>query len=117
MHIPAQRESTRLRRYPTYKPAGIDWVGEIPAHWDVRRLRNIVDMRVSNVDKHIKDGELPVRLCNYVDVYKNERITDDTPFMQARFRLLVGFKGAMMRAWACMMGKGKALTVSIGWSP
>lgn len=52
-------------------------------------------MRVSNVDKHIKDGELPVRLCNYVDVYKNDCITESVPFMKAtanadeidRFRL------------------------------
>ena len=52
-------------------------------------------MRVSNVDKHIREGEFPVRLCNYVDVYKNDRITQTIPFMNAtasrdeieRFRL------------------------------
>ena len=33
------------------------------------------EMRVSHVDKHTKDGEIPVRPCNYVDVYKNNRIT------------------------------------------
>ena len=85
----------RYEPYPEYKPSGIVWLGDVPAHWEVRRLRNAVDMRVSNVDKHIKDGEMPVRLCNYVDVYKNERITDGIPFMQAtatasevgRFRL------------------------------
>ena len=52
-------------------------------------------MRVSNVDKHTKEGEYPVRLCNYVDVYKNDRIFASMPFMQAtatkeeieRFRL------------------------------
>ena len=52
-------------------------------------------MRVSNVDKHTKEGELPVRLCNYVDVYKNDRITQQITFMPAtaspdeieRFRL------------------------------
>ena len=40
-------------------------------------------MRVSNVDKHTKEDELAVRLCNYVDVYKNDRITKQLPFMQA----------------------------------
>ena len=55
-------------------------------------------MRVSNVDKHTKEGEIPVRLCNYVDVYKNDRITLAMPFMAAtasrdeieRFRLESG---------------------------
>lgn len=40
-------------------------------------------MRVSNVDKHTKAGEAPVRLCNYVDVYKNERIRESMHFMAA----------------------------------
>ena len=90
--------STDLQPYPAYKPSGIDWLGDVPAHWDVRRLKSVVDMRVSNVDKHVKDGELPVRLCNYVDVYQSERITEDVPFMRAtataseiaRFRLHLG---------------------------
>jgi type I restriction enzyme S subunit len=40
-------------------------------------------MLVSNVDKLTKDGEVPVLLCNYVDVYKNERIRTRLPFMRA----------------------------------
>ena len=40
-------------------------------------------MRVSNVDKHTAHDELPVRLCNYVDVYHNEHITSEIPFMNA----------------------------------
>jgi len=63
------------------KPSGVEWLVDIPAHWAVRRLRNVCTMKVSNVDKHHKDDELPVRLCNYVDVYKNDRIHPDLKFM------------------------------------
>ena len=28
--------------YPTYKPSNVDWLGDVPAHWEVRRLRNIL---------------------------------------------------------------------------
>ena len=28
--------------YPAYKPSGVEWLGDVPAHWDVRRLRNIL---------------------------------------------------------------------------
>ncbi|MFH1672850.1 MAG: restriction endonuclease subunit S [Pseudomonadota bacterium] len=66
-----------------FKPYGVEWLGESPEHWEERRLRNIVELRVSNVDKHSKDGEIPVRLCNYTDVYKNSVITTDMPFMAA----------------------------------
>ena len=89
---------TALQPYPAYKDSGIDWLGEVPDHWDVRRVATVADMRVSNVDKHIKEEEHPVRLCNYADVYHNERISSDVPFMAGtaerrelrRFRLAVG---------------------------
>ena len=69
--------------YPAYKPSAVPWLGDMPAHWQVRRLGTIADMRVSNVDKHAREDEFPVRLCNYVDVYKNDRITPIMPFMTA----------------------------------
>lgn len=80
------------------KPSGVEWLGDVPEHWGVRRLRNIAEMRVSNVDKLTSDVEHLVRLCNYVDVYKNDRITDQISFMLAtatsdeieRFRLKIG---------------------------
>ena len=27
--------------YPAYKPSGVEWLGDIPAHWDVKRLKHI----------------------------------------------------------------------------
>ena len=84
--------------YRAYKDSGVEWLGDVPHHWQVRRLATMADMRVSNVDKHVKEGEHPVRLCNYVDVYHNERISSDVPFMVGtaewrelrRFRLAIG---------------------------
>ena len=28
-------------RYPKYKPSGVEWLGDVPAHWEVKRLRQI----------------------------------------------------------------------------
>ena len=89
---------TNLRAYLDHKPSGLARLGEVPEHWGVRRLRAVADMRVSNVDKHTREGEFSVRLCNYVDVYKNDSITEAMPFMNAtasrdeieRFRLEPG---------------------------
>lgn len=87
-----------LKPYSAYKDSGSKWLGSVPQHWSVQRQRNVVEMRVSSVDKHSKEGEYPVRLCNYVDVYKNDRITERLSFMNAtatkeeleRFKLEVG---------------------------
>jgi type I restriction enzyme S subunit len=65
------------------KPSGVEWIGDIPAHWEARRLRTLAAVRASGVDKNTNEDEVPVMLCNYVDVYKNERITAAIDFMKA----------------------------------
>lgn len=70
-------------RYPVYRPSEVEWLGEVPHHWKVLRLKHACEVFPSNVDKHARDDEPPVRLCNYTDVYYNERITADMPFMEA----------------------------------
>ncbi len=73
----------RLKPYPAYKNSGVEWLGEIPAHWEVRRLKTFASVQLSNVDKKALDGQEAVRLCNYRDVYYNEQITADLDFMAA----------------------------------
>ena len=87
-----------LKPYPKMKDSGVEWLGKLPEHWAIRRLRNAVTMRVSNVDKHVREGETSIRLCNYVDVYKHDYISQRIDFMRAtatpeeiaRFRLEEG---------------------------
>lgn len=55
----------------------------LPERWALRRLKFLSTIQVSNVDKKSVDGEQPVRLCNYVDVYKNDEITPTMEFMDA----------------------------------
>ena len=31
-----------------YKSSGVPWLGDVPTHWEIRRLRAVADMRVSN---------------------------------------------------------------------
>ena len=64
------------------------------------RLGEVADVRISGVDKKTAPGELPIRLCNYTDVYYNWTIrpTMHDGFMVAsakedeitKFRLLAG---------------------------
>jgi type I restriction enzyme S subunit len=48
-----------------------------------RRLKHLASIAMSNVDKKTVSDEQSVRLCNYTDVYYNERITAELPFMEA----------------------------------
>ena len=76
----------------------LDWTDTLPDGWQVKPLRAVADSMVSNVDKLVSDDEIPVRLCNYTDVYHNEFIGPDLDLMRAtasaqeieRFGLSVG---------------------------
>ena len=68
---------------PAARNGLVPWVNHLPIGWSRCRLDAVADVIFSNVDKHTRDGETPVRLCNYVDVYKNEKITDAIDFMDA----------------------------------
>ncbi len=54
---------------------------ELPSGWKLEKLKFFAKIRNSNVDKTISEDEEPVRLCNYTDVYYNDRITPDLHFM------------------------------------
>lgn len=32
----------KLPRYPEYRDSGVEWIGEIPSHWSVERLKKVV---------------------------------------------------------------------------
>jgi type I restriction enzyme S subunit len=72
-----------LQPYPEYRDSGVPWLGDIPAHWNCFNLRRLAHIQLSNVDKHSFEGEIPVWLCNYSDVYNREFITPDLKFMRA----------------------------------
>ncbi len=73
------------------------WQSNLPAAWSLKPLRSVAAYNVSNVDKVSAEGETPVRLCNYTDVYNHEFITASMSFMRStadreeirRFGLLV----------------------------
>jgi type I restriction enzyme S subunit len=74
---------SHYKPYPAYRDSGVEWIGQVPEHWEVKRLRHVASFKNSNVDKKAYDGQEAVSLCNYTDVYYNEFITPDLPFMQA----------------------------------
>ena len=61
------------------KDSGVEWIGEIPIHWETGKLKNNSDLKISSIDKHIIEEEIQVIVCNYTDVYYNEFITSELP--------------------------------------
>ena len=61
----------RLKRYENYKDSGVEWLGEIPEHWEVQRLRTLGVFSASGIDKYINKNETIVKIINFTDVYSN----------------------------------------------
>ncbi|QIZ45502.1 restriction endonuclease subunit S [Dickeya zeae] len=73
----------KINTYEHLKSSGSIWLGDIPTHWGTKKLKFLATVQPSNVDKKTVDGEEPIILCNYTDVYKNEYIDGRLEFMQA----------------------------------
>src|SRR5438128_1420735 len=60
----------------------LHWKDKLPSGWKALPLKAVANYYVSSVDKIIKEEEIPVSLCNYTNVYKNDVITTNIEFMQ-----------------------------------
>lgn len=74
---------SHYKPYPSYKWTTIPEISSIPEGWLIKPLKHHADFFNSNVDKKSYDDGIPTRLCNYTDVYYNEFISRDLPFMEA----------------------------------
>lgn len=81
------------------KPSGIPWLGDIPKHWEVRRLKGVLRGRLTNgLFKRGDDFGSGTLLVNVADVYAQEGIilpdklerVRCSPEEKATFRVLPG---------------------------
>lgn len=65
------------------KDSGIEWIGKIPEHWQVNRLKSLGCIETSSVNKKIEENEGLVKLVNYTDIYNNPKkeIWNDDSYM------------------------------------
>jgi type I restriction enzyme S subunit len=56
---------------------------DLPQGWGWVPLVNVADVWFSGVDKKSAKGEIPVRLCNYLDILRNPVIRAHLDFMNA----------------------------------
>ncbi len=78
-------------RYPQYKDSGVDWLGQVPAHWDVCALKRIIRMQSGEsitAESIDESGDYPVFGGNGLRGYTSE-FTHDGEFV------LIGRQGAL----------------------
>jgi type I restriction enzyme, S subunit len=76
----SQVESIRHRlfkRYPAYKDSGVEWLGEIPAHWGLKRLKFVAPPRISKLDT--KPGDTIYVGLEHVESWTGRLMLDKQP--------------------------------------
>jgi restriction endonuclease S subunit len=74
------------RPYPAYKDSGLEWLGEIPAHWQVRRLRFIANLNPppSEVRRLAQDVEVSFVPMEAIGEYGRLDLTRTRPLADVR---------------------------------
>jgi type I restriction enzyme S subunit len=67
----------RFNRYPVYKDSGIEWLGEVPAHWEVKRLKYVAPACISKMD--VKPDEAVYVGLEHVESWTGRLLLDDQP--------------------------------------
>lgn len=72
--------------YPAYKPSGVAWLGDVPEHWEVKRLKHVTNLfgrigfrgyttddlvdegegAITLSPGNMKEGELNLEKCTYI---------------------------------------------------
>lgn len=66
--------------YKNYNASGFEWLGEIPSHWDVRRLKRILSEPLTYGANEASDDDTPhnPRYVRITDIGKNGELREDT---------------------------------------
>ena len=72
-----------FKPYPVYKDSGVEWLGEIPAHWQVRSLKRVTSIRygLGEPPQLLADGLPFVRATN---VTKGRIVDRDMQFVDPK---------------------------------
>ena len=94
-----------MNKYQSYKPSGVEWVGEIPEHWKKCRLKNVsksVNGYSFKSDDFDREYDIPViRIGDVGDEIdfedcikvKSDFLTDKKDFIVCRNDILIGLTG------------------------
>ena len=69
-----------MTKYPKYKPTNIEWIKNIPAHWELRKLKYIVNDKLMYGANEIAESENPInpRYIRITDFGDDGNLRKDT---------------------------------------
>jgi type I restriction enzyme S subunit len=89
----------KLPAYPKYKPSGVEWLGDVPEHWGVKRLRYLTAIRKGRLPGETftsptADSDLPYLSMDFL---RGE--TDCPNYVAATTDLVLAEDGDLLLLW------------------
>ena len=69
-----------MKKFDNYKDSGIEWIGIIPGHWEVKRIKHISTLN-DEVLKENTDPDTEVEYVEISDVQAGKGITNSTTLL------------------------------------
>ena len=78
-------KGTKNKAYPKYKPSGVEWLGEVPEHWEIKKFNYVIGfqegpgiMAIDFLDdgvpllriRNIQGNNVDLDDCNFLDPFK-----------------------------------------------
>lgn len=76
-------------RYPKYKPSGVEWLGDVPEHWEVVQLKQFLDIQNGADHKQVEQTE------GYPVIGSGGPFTYASDFLYEGESVLLGRKGTI----------------------
>ena len=77
---PEAARAAGLDPHPKLKPSGVEWLGEVPEHWEVKRLKFLLAAPLkygANEAAELDDPDLP-RYVRITDIDENDGLREET---------------------------------------
>ena len=93
-----------LKPYPSYKPSGVEWLGDVPAHWEVRRLKYLLSECAA---RSVDGSEQLLSVSQYTGV---------TPRKQAEGKDEVDTRAESLVGYKCVEAHDLVVNIMLAWN-
>jgi type I restriction enzyme, S subunit len=70
-----KKDRLSISRYPDYKDSAIEWLGEVPEHWEALRIKDVgLNGLTNGIFKKKDDFGFGVKLINVSDLYQDNNL-------------------------------------------
>ena len=100
-----------MKKYDTYKDSGIEWIGEIPSHWEVNKVKHVFDFQTgftppSGKTEYYENGNhIWINISDLQEKYIDDSVNKITDKAIEDFNPEIVPQGSLLYSFKLSVGK------------